>query len=264
MPAAGQTFYLQSRWLLTDPPMLPEQVSFSLRLYDEQGQLWAQQDETPFRAVQSWHPNTTHDLTLALPIPVATPPGAYQLQLVLYNAIDGATLPLVIDAHTTTSFLTLGDLTVTPAVEIPEVDGYLARFDYIELLLASLGRQGIQKGESLQVTVVWRPRPNLYRDTYLAQWQLRDVAGTVVQQWEEVLGSWAYPSGVWHPAIPVRQQAQLSIDPALASGRYRFTMQVVRQQDGFQLPAHLPWSVWGNRLDVVDDTLWLDDVVIED
>ncbi|MCB0121253.1 MAG: hypothetical protein KDE58_03355, partial [Caldilineaceae bacterium] len=91
---AGQTLYVRTRWQRVDgAPPTADTVSLSLRLYDDRGLLIAQQDSTPRWMSDERTANTMVDLTLALPLPVATQPGSYSLRLLLYEAATGQPLP---------------------------------------------------------------------------------------------------------------------------------------------------------------------------
>lgn len=233
--AAGQTLYLHSEWqrLTAD---LPATVSFSLRLYSPDGFRLAQQDETPRQPVAAWSTTAITPFGLALPLPVATPPGSYDLRLVVYDGSNGAPLHLA----TGESELPVGKVTITTATVIPTITTRVARFDYIDLVQASVPTL-VTTGGPLNVTLFWLPHPNPYRDTYVARLTLRDAQGTAVQQWDDALGGWRYPSGGWPAALPVRHDQRLTVAPTTAPGLYTLTLQVQRQSDGVGLPATTGW-----------------------
>lgn len=235
--AAGSTLYLQSRWSLpSSDKEFPTTLSFSLRLYSEQGVLLAQQDEAPHPAVATWSTTLPTEWGLALPIPVDTPPGNYQLQLIVYDQSTGVALAPVPGAQ----MLALGEVTVTTATTVPIVDTRLARFDYIDLIQTTV-TAAATVNSGINVTLVWLPQPSDYRDTYLARLALRDGAGNVLQSWEDALGGWHYPSGTWPPLLPVRHDQQLPLAPTTPIGTYRLTLQVQRQSDGTPIPATTSW-----------------------
>jgi hypothetical protein len=90
---AGQHFYVNLQWeplpALAD---LPADLSMSLRLYDGAGSLVAQQDEPPATPTRSWSAGLPQVQALALPVPGATPPGVYSLELVVYRQDNGEPL----------------------------------------------------------------------------------------------------------------------------------------------------------------------------
>jgi 4-amino-4-deoxy-L-arabinose transferase-like glycosyltransferase len=93
--SAGSPIYVNLDWQeLPDSRASAAALATSLRLYDAQGNLAAQADAplAPFGAPEGGdpHPRTA----LVLPVPVATQPGAYSLELVIYRQEDGQPLPL--------------------------------------------------------------------------------------------------------------------------------------------------------------------------
>lgn len=250
---AGAYFYPQLTW---QPPaaraLLPAMLSFSLRLYTEDGHLLAQADETPQQPVTAW--STPYVYTLALPIPIATPPGAYPLMLVVYDQQSGVPLTLQ-GQETPEQALPLGMLQVAPATQTPVVTERLASFDYIDLVRARLSNNRVAPGAALDLDLVWQPHENAYRDTYLAQLLLQNARGETVAQSAAALGGWQYPSGVWPPLIPVRDWRTLPIAPTTPPGHYTLSLQVQRANDKQLIPARQGW--WGST-----DTLMMGDVEI--
>jgi len=239
--AAGDNAYLFTHWQRNhDAADLPAVVSVSLRLYDERGVLLAQQDETPLTQPAHWSTESPTALTLALPISVATQPGLYSVQLLLYDGSTGAALA---PSGSQDLQVAVGTLTVAPAQRAPRLGAPLLRFDYIDLL-ALEGGQPLGADATIPLRLLWRPQPNPYRDTYAMVWTLRDQAGTAQQQWEEPLGSWHYPSGSWLAGQPLWQQSLLSLQPTLNAGTYQLTMQLIRNSDGEAITPHRPWWQW--------------------
>ncbi len=242
--AAGSTAYVATQWQRqADATPLPPLVSFSLRLYDERSVLVAQQDERPWPEPHTWSTSAATTLTLALPLPVATQPGSYRLQLLLYDGHTGTPIASM-NGEATDSLLTVGALTVVAARQSAPVETALLRFDYIDLLQLPVTQPTVPAGGTLALDLRWQPQPNPYQDTYVMQWGLRDQAGVVIQQWTEPLGSWEYPSGGWPANQPVRQQPRLTIDPTISAGAYRLTLQLIRHSDGERIAPHRPWSQW--------------------
>lgn len=237
--AAGTYLYTQLTW---QPPVartdLPPTLSFSLRLYTEDGHLLAQADDTPLLAVAAWP--MPYVYTMALPIPVATPPGTHQLQLIVYDQQTG--IPLAMPGSATPQqALPLGPLPIAPATHAPVVTDSLGSFDYIDLIRARLSNNRVVPGAALDLELIWRPQENSYRDTYLAQLVLQNAAGESVAQWTAALGGWRYPSGGWPPLIPVRDWRTLLIAPTTPPGQYTLVLQVRRDSDKQLIPARYGW-----------------------
>lgn len=240
---AGSYLYTRLVWQPpTDRAQLPATLSFSLRLYSATGHLLAQADETPLLPLAAWPAGYT--VTLALPVPVATPPGAHQLVLIAYNQQTGEPLPLLAAAASATApqrrELSLGTVPIMPAPRAPFIPAVQATFDYIDLVRTRLTTVRTPATVPLEVELVWRPQDNGYRDTYLAQLRLTNAAGVVAGQWEAALGGWDYPSGEWPPLIPVRDWRFLPLDPATPPGAYTLSLRVLRNSDQQPIPARRP------------------------
>lgn len=250
--AAGTYLYTQLTW---QPPVergnLPPVLSFSLRLYTEDGYLLAQADETPRQPVAAW--SRPYVYTMALPIPVSTPPGPHSLVLIAYAQQSG--VPLTVQGLEAQQALPLGSLQITSATRVPIVTASLASFDYIDLVRARLSTARVAPGTALDLELIWHPHENAYRDTYLAQLTLQNRAGQVVAQGEATLGGWAYPSGIWPPLIPVRDWRTLPIAPTTPPGQYTLVLQVRRDSDKQIIPARRGW--WSSM-----DTVVVGDVEI--
>ncbi|MCB0061574.1 MAG: hypothetical protein KDE19_05650, partial [Caldilineaceae bacterium] len=240
-PHAGRTLYLQSRWLRQSTSVaLPTDLRFSLRLYDAQGDSVAQQDATPLPRIHNWPTDLPTVMTLALPVPVALPPGAYTVQLLMYDGTTGAPV-MALMGEQGDAMRTVGQVTLALPLQVPEIHGRLARFDYIDLVRATLQPTTINRGAALSLDLVWLPHENAYRDTYVARYSLVNNSSNVVQSWEEAIGGWGYPSGTWPPTIPVRQQITLPLDSTVAPGSYALVIELFRHTDGQPIPATVHW-----------------------
>lgn len=240
---AGERVYVTAQWRLapgsTSPSALTE-LAASLRLYDESGALVAQEDSALAPPAVAWDASALYRTPLALSIPAAAKPALYDLRLVVYARQNAAPLP-VTPAGRDPGMVDLGSIDVQIVDEPPMIRTRLATFDYLELVAVQPEQQHTEPGETLALTLVWRPRPNAYRDTYLARLGLQDEHGQLAQQWEMVLGGWTYPSGEWPPGIPVLDPHLLALPPALTDGEYTLTLQVVRAHDGVVIPARQGW-----------------------
>ncbi|MCC9075736.1 hypothetical protein FKZ61_006390 [Litorilinea aerophila] len=243
--AAGSWLYVALDWARTTEP--PGDLAMSLRLYDAQDELWAQQDQGPLPPVAEW-PATGQIQVLGLPIPLALRPGTYRLELVVYRRENGE--PLAVPEGERSRFgqrWLLGQVTVTPppeALPLPAAWPRLARFDYIDLLQASVQTPTPAPGAAVTLDLIWRPNPSPYQDTYAAVLSLQDGQGRLRQQWREPLGGDSYPSGAWPAGVPVWDRLHLPLAPDLPPGRYRLVVGLVRTSDGLAIPARRPWRPW--------------------
>lgn len=219
----------------------------SLRLYHASGYLIAQRDQAPLLPTSGWQPARHYRQPLGLPVPLSTPPGQYGLQLVVYEQASGTALPIqqtsseptvtLIDAQR----LLLMIVDVEIARQSPGFSNSLARFDYINLLSAQPDRLSLQSGEELNIELIWEPQPNEYRDTYSGIIELRNKNGDVQQEWVELLGPSAYPSGAWASKIPVHEVRTLALAPDLPSGTYDLTLRLERSSDSKPIEAQQSW-----------------------
>ena len=111
---AGETVPVSLRWRALGK--IDAYYSLFVRLVDSAGQAVAQRDGQP-QGGQSptllWIPGQEVDDTWALPLPPATPPGRYTLEVGFYNASDLAPRPTLNDAGQPVWPLTLGTIEVT-------------------------------------------------------------------------------------------------------------------------------------------------------
>lgn len=237
--AAGSPLYLSLPWRALTP--LPD-LAVSLRLYDRDGRMVAQADAPFLPRSREWRPNAVQLQSFALPVGVSTRSGNYTLELVVYRGEDGSALPLpdtvqAVDGQR----LRLGEVSVTPPSQAPVLPAALASFDYIDLIEARLDRTSARPGEMLRPALVWRPRPNDYRDDYQVVLTLRNGGGAPVQEWRFPLGGEEYPSGGWIATLPVRDHYDLPLSDMLAPGEYILTIALHRTADDLSVSARRGW-----------------------
>ncbi len=218
----------------------------SLRLYDADGYLWSQQDE-------SLPPHTPPSLgdaqlrqPLALPVPPALRPGKYYVDLIVYDGDTGSPLkPLggespgvaterqIIDDR----WLPLGTVTVMRPKTPPQYGPVMARFDYLDLVAARVTEDRISTGEGIPVEVVWRPRPNSYNDNYSIVLELRATGGAVMGSQTDALGAAGAPSSSWTAQYPILDRYAFSVGTELPPGKYTLHVGLIRSADGLRIPA---------------------------
>jgi mannosyltransferase len=239
--SAGKRLYVQTRWrALPGLSQQPNELAWSLRLSAANGSLLAQADSGAWLPTPQWQPGGTYAVPLALSIPAAAKPDTYTLQLIVYDRATGQPLALAA-APEPMAALSLGEVTVLPASEPVAVGPVQATFDYIDLAAVQPITQTIASGNPLPLNLLWRPRPNPYRDTYAVRIMLQTAEGASVAMWEEALGGWQYPSGSWPPGLPVLDQKLLPVEGTVPPGTYSLTLQVVRAADGQIIPARRGW-----------------------
>jgi len=203
-----------------------------------------QSDEAPLIATRQWKAQQHYSQIMALEIPVATKPGSYSLQLVVYRQDNGEPLTLVESPETVQGQrLQLVQVELHPARQIPDFTSMVASFDYIDLLSAHLNRTEVAPSETLNLEMLWRPQPNPYRDSYTSIVELIDTAGQSKQSWKVLIGGDEYPSVKWATLQPVRDIQHLAIPNGLPSGTYTLQLRLERNSDQLPIPASNWWGL---------------------
>jgi hypothetical protein len=217
---------------------MPEEASVVLRLVDERGFLWGQGEQCPFEGffpMWQWQPGMVVRAEHELPIWTGTPPGTYELELVLVSrpTEDGCLgergkiiPPLVAPADALR-----GDRALLGKVEVlrpevpPSVDDLgmvnskRVQFDGLKLLGGDQASGELGPGERLDVALYWQAGKTGLPD---ARFRLRvvDPAGEV---WVEAVirpvGD-AYPAERWLDGERYKGQFGLRLPEEIPAGEY--------------------------------------------
>jgi len=243
-------------WAVDEPG--PEEASVVLRLVDEQGHLWGQGEQCPFNGLYpmwQWGADLRlrdeHELYIA----PGTPPGRYQLELVLISrpGEDGCFGPPggVIPPLAAPPGTDRGDRVLLGTVEVerPVVPGELetgrrqrASFGGLKLLGSDYGPPELEPGQRLHVSLFWQadraPLPD-------AQFRLRlvDAAGGVQQESLIRPAGNSYPADQWQAGDRFHGQFWLRLPADAPGGRYGLELlpEPPLRQDGL-------WSALRRRL----------------
>ncbi len=222
-------------------------LAASLRLVDETGTLWAQHDQ-PITDMPERKTGARVVETLALPVPAATPPGDYALELIIYRLDTLAPLAAVVPGDAPGAVepqhsLKLGTTRIDLPLSLPQANRWpLAIFDYLELICGEISADSAAPGQSITLDLVWRPRPNDYTDDYAARITLMNARDDIIQAWTQPLGGAGYPSGGWPFGYAVRDLHSLQLAQDLPAGVYTLALSVERIADGLHIPAKSSWS----------------------
>jgi 4-amino-4-deoxy-L-arabinose transferase-like glycosyltransferase len=240
---AGNTLYVTLCWeALAGVHLEGREIHTSLRLYRHsatQEQMVAQADAAPLVPTSAWESGITYRQPLALPLPASLAPGVYSLELIAYTADDGTPLEPDQPSAIHGQRWQLAEVDVTLPAQPPPATESLARFDYIELLSAEIGQQVAIPGDTIDLSLLWRPRTNPYRDTYHLVVSLEGAGD--FPRWASILGGEQYPSGEWQPGYPVRTWERITLPLDLSPGEYRLTVHLERASDGLAIPARVGW-----------------------
>jgi mannosyltransferase len=243
VPAGGElTVTLYWRW--EAPPGSPEDeadYAVSVRLYDEQGRQWVQQDEkpgAPLYPTSRWITGEIMEQPLRVGVPLGVPPGTYSLEVIAYHSPSGAPLSVSDPARgVEDSRLRLGTVQVTrpsawPASAWPELERSV-RFSFggeLRLVRMSVPAGPALPGDTLSFHFLWQARRRPRAD-YQAILALLNDEGQAVAQSTWIPTSGVYPTSAWQSGEVVLDQAVLTISGAVPAGRYHIGLGV-RSPDG--------------------------------
>lgn len=216
-----------------------EDHNLSLRLEDEGGKTWAQEEEVPVYPTSQWPPGSLLRDPHRLLLPANLPPGNYRLLLGLYRLEDGK--PLVTGrwpfwrehelALTTIEVKGRAHATEPPkAIQHP----HWARLgDTVLFLGYDLIAEASHPGGSLHLTLYWQALAQM-ETSYSVFTHLIDKEDRIWGQKDGVPGDWSLPTTGWIEGeyivdeyeIPIREDAplgeyliEIGMYDALTSGR---------------------------------------------
>lgn len=209
-------------------------------LMDGELRPWAAVDEimvSPFYPASQWKiDDILHDRH-SLTVPAGTPPGEYDLMLLLYDELTMTDLPIARSSgEPLGTLLSLGKLAVTstpeslhpPATRLPVATWQLGD-DRLELLGFRVDPQSAGPGRVVDVELLWRaPRP--VADSYSYRVALLDWKGELKleQQLPLVLD---YSTPRWRPGEPVISRHRFLVPDRLEPGWHALAVAVVGPQE---------------------------------
>ena len=227
LPAANSVLPLVLRWSWQGAN--PPDAAVSVRLVDDLGQIWSQNDYEPAgstvgsRAMQSGAQGSSAEDRVGLLIPAGTPPGRYSVELVV-SSKEGATLPGRVDGRTLQS-LPLFPLEVTPAdralgpERLPVATREATQLeDGIRFLGYTVDDAPLAPGDTRRVNLFWQATGEPAAD-YTAFVQALGRDGAPLAGWEAPPGA-ASATSHWTPGTLMRTQAAVRFPADTADGRY--------------------------------------------
>jgi uncharacterized membrane protein len=209
-------------------------VALSLRLTDQAGEVWAAVDEplggnqldlvTAAELVQS----------LRLAVPAGTPPGRYDLVLVVYDPQTGQPISASSPAG---AQAVLGQIDVTRPAGTPPIRPVLADFGLLRLVDAGSPAAAISPGDAVPVDLLWQAAPDFAGEPLVVVVQLLGEDGRVAASLEAEPLDGRYPTSGWLPGELVRDRHVLSVPDSVPAGTYRLIAGLYRAADGQRLPA---------------------------
>ncbi len=241
-PAANAVTALSLAW---QAAQRPPDLAVSVRLVDDLGQIWGQNDYEPLGSLGraqagdtagSWQATDR----LGLLVPAGTPPGRYRVELVVRPADAARPLQVQAGDGLPATGTTLYHLQVQPAGRPlgPESLPIAARRpidlgDGIRFLGYTVDGGPVTPGAARRVNLFWQATAAPTAD-YTAFVQLLGADGAPAALWEAPPGA-AYATSGWASGTLIRTQATLRVPATVADGKYRVIGGLFRAADGERL-----------------------------
>ena len=249
--------------------------ALSLRLVDDRGILWAQADEwlenDDSLPTYAWRTGEVTEGYHALVCPPGTPPGTYELKLILYGVNTLQALDVLDEKGTPLgTAYSLGRVSVVSPGVPPTIEElaipHRLHYDFdgqVELLGYGLSSTEVRAGEAVRVTLFWRAvRP--MEDDYHLHLVVQDDQGNIWAQGEYPLANEEYPTSRWKAGEVIRGQYDLAIDAAAPTGEHTLnfrlqtsnlqplaTLSVVAPERLFTVPTEIQYPLRANLADKV-------------
>jgi len=217
--------------------------ALSLRLVDDRGILWAQADEwlenDDSLPTYAWRTGEVTEGYHALVCPPGTPPGTYELKLILYGVNTLQALDVLDEKGTPLgTAYSLGRVSVVSPGVPPTIEElaipHRLHYDFdgqVELLGYGLSSTEVRAGEAVRVTLFWRAvRP--MEDDYHLHLVVQDDQGNIWAQGEYPLANEEYPTNHWKAGEVIRGQYDLMIDAAAPTGDFSLLANLLDETSG--------------------------------
>ncbi len=247
--SAGDTIYPRLTWRAETQS--PRDVATSLRLVGPDCEIWAQPpDERPLGPLfpsSQWPSGDAERQPLSMKVPLGTPPGEYEVELVVYDPATGKPWPPQLSAEprslcddvalaSAPPSASLGTVTVLRPSIPPKARSALARFGPLALVGADSPASVLSPGDQLPVELLWQAG-DAPGEPLVVVVQLLDRNGSVAAGLEEEPLRGRYPTQDWQKGDLVRDRHTLGLPPDVQPGDYRLIVGVYRAADRTRLPA---------------------------
>jgi mannosyltransferase len=218
---------------------LDDDYKVSLRLRDEEGHYWGRLDRRPaayLYPTTRWKVGELLFGRYALPVLPGTPPGQYQLEVVLYSETRPEGLDVVdADGVARGTSAVIGTVTVPKAEQTPSKEelgiSQPLEADFggrIALLGYELGQTAVQPGDSLYLMLFWQALVDVDED-YSLTVAVVDEDGKVVGEERFSPLVRAYPTSRWVASEVWRGQYDFTVPIEAQPGQARLQIGLVDQ-----------------------------------
>ncbi len=250
---SGQPLHVELFWEANEP--IVQEASVVLRLVDDEGHLWGQGEQCPFNGLYpmwQWEPGVLLQDEHELSIWPGTPPGTYQMEMMLISrpsdegclGVRGQSISPTAAVTSRGDRVLLGEVVVERSGQ-PASEANLgieqrnqARYGDLELLGESVAPVELRPGDPVDVTLHWHARRALLPDMQF-RLQLLDAAGKL---WQEKIVRPAgdqYPADQWQAGDRFKGQFRLWLPENAPAGRYTVRLVAVLPLQQSGLAANL-------------------------
>jgi hypothetical protein len=246
---SGKTLRVTLYWQVVEK--IPVDAFVSLKILRADGRIFGQTDHRPVRGAYPtsfWRVGEIIVDTYDVPIWFGTPPGAYTLQVTLYDAVSGEVLN-----QTDLQRIVLDADTRAPRREIWQVEKIVAAdFGLLALEGYSLDtRAALRPGDAVPLTLLWRAGWQKLPATLVARLSLENGQGKLIAS-RDALISAGYPPPQWQPHIFVRDFPVFYLPANLSDGVYTLKLTVAHDNTllGSTLLPFLPTVVELGKIEI--------------
>lgn len=253
---AGEMLTVTLRWVGLAPMDVGH--SASVKLVDERGHIWAQQDKEiyatryreryfgpeldPFRTDQ-WEVGQVALQVIGMPIPATTPPGRYRIEVTAYETASRR--PITPDDRAAAGFrgaeiaavqVTRPAAAPSPA-ELPIAEAASGEWPGLRLLGAGPLPERARPGDRLHFSLFWEAisAPGAGREALIT---LADASGQVIAETRWPLAGVAFPSSEWRAGDVWLGQYEIAVPPEATQGEYTLSIGVTGPDQ--QRPVMVP------------------------
>jgi len=233
--AGNDLLWLRLAWRKTADQ--PEDLKVSALIYADNDQLVTQADKLLQSNIlqvgsREWEVGAEEDTYFLIPIPPATPPGAYTLKLAVYGVDSLNRLP---PANRADDQLTLADFTVVPATKPVNADDLtMALRTNHELVpgltllgFETLPGESVRSGNRVGASLIWQAGDTPIAEDLAMQFVVRPQEGDDVWPISEPAGlAGSYPSSQWQPGEILRGWLFARIPPDWEPGTYKLDLRL--------------------------------------